>query len=165
MPVSSLTPLVIRRAEAREADALTALCRAAKRHWGYPAEWLAAWTDELRITPAVIAAQWIYVGEEAGRTVGFFGLRRDEVHGAWHLEHLWLDPAHIGRGCGRELFGAAVRLARALGVRELHVKADPNAEGFYLKMGAVRRSQQVYELCGTRREVPLMVYAVQEPAS
>ena len=160
VPVSHVTPLVIRRAETREAGALTDLCRTAKRHWGYPPEWMAVWADDLLVTPAAIAAQWIYVGEEAGRVVGFFGLRQDEGDAAWHLEHLWVEPAHIGQGRGRELFNAAVRLARALGVRELRIKADPNAEPFYLRMGAVRRSLQVYELCGTRREVPLMAFAV-----
>lgn len=158
-------PLVIRRAEPREADALTDLCRAAKRHWGYPPELMAAWADDLLVTPAAIAAQWIYVGEEAGRVVGFFGLRRDDMAATWRLEHLWLDPAHIGRGRGRELFAAAVNCARALGVRELHIEADPNAEGFYLKMGAVRRSLQISVRAGTRRELPLMTYVIARPAS
>lgn len=156
---------MIRRAEAREADALTDLCRAAKRHWGYPPELMAEWDDDLLITPAAIAAQQIYVGEETGRVVGFFGLRLDEAAAAWRLEHLWVDPAHIGRGCGRELFVAAVNCARSLGVRALHIEADPHAEGFYLKMGAVRRSLRVSMRGGTRRELPLMTYAVAPPAS
>lgn len=158
--VSSAASLVIRRAEAREAGALTELCRTAKRHWGYPSEWMARWTSDLLVTPAAIGAQWICVGEEAGRVVGFLGLRRDEVDATRHLEHLWLEPAHIGRDRGRELFNAAVRLAHALGARELHLKADPNAEPFHRRMGAVRRSSQVYELCGVRREVPLKVCSV-----
>ena len=47
------------------------------------------------------------------------------------------------------------------GVVELHIKSDPNAEAFYLKMGAVRTGQEVYMLLGKfRREVPLLVYPI-----
>lgn len=158
MPVSRATPLVIRRALPDEADALTVLCRTAKRHWGYPPEWMDVWAVQLQVSAQDIAEQFIYVGEDAGTRVGFYGLRRDE-HG-WHLEHLWIEPAHMGRGHGRALFGAAVAMARRLGARELHIKADPNAEPFYCKMGAVRCELEVYELLGTRREVPRMIFAL-----
>jgi GNAT superfamily N-acetyltransferase len=154
--VSRQAPLVIRRAEPGEADALTDLCRAAKRHWGYPPEWMEAWAEVLRITPAAIAEQWIYVAEQEGHRVGFYGLRREGPR--WHLEHLWLEPAAIGRGHGRTLFAAAATMAQRLGARALHIKADPNAEAFYRKMGAVRRDLEAYDLLGTRRELPLMVY-------
>lgn len=163
VPVSRETPLVIRRARPGEADALTDLCRAAKRHWGYPPEWLAAWAEDLQVTEAFIAEQLVAVGEWRGRAVGFYGLRR--AGPAWHLEHLWLEPAHIGRGWGRALFTAAVVEARRLGARELQLKADPHAEAFYLRMGARRHALEVYELFGTRREVPLMTYAIPPPGA
>lgn len=118
------------------------------------------WADQLQITAEIIAHQFVYVGERDGALVGFYSLRREEAR--WHLEHLWLDPTTIGRGYGRELFEAAVAMARRLGARELHIKADPNAEPFYRKMGAVRRELEIYELLGTRREVPLMVYAIPD---
>jgi hypothetical protein len=41
----------------------------------------------------------------------------------------------------------------------MKIKADPNAEPFYLKMGAIRQGLEVYQLLGKiRREVPLMVF-------
>lgn len=148
----------IRAAQTDEAEALTALCRAAKRHWGYPAAWMEVWADDLRLTVDYLACEPVGVGVVAGRGVGFFGLRSEP--GRWHLEHLWVEPAEIGRGYGRQLFAAAVAAARHRGVLELHIKSDPHAEPFYLRLGAVRRALQVYELLGTRREVPLLVYAV-----
>ena len=74
------------------------------------------------------------------------------------MEHLWLAPAHIRQGLGRELFQAAVAVARTRGIAEFHIKSDLNAEPFYLKMGAVRVGREVYELRGERREVPRLVY-------
>jgi GNAT superfamily N-acetyltransferase len=149
--------LPFRSARPEEAEPLTEITRAAKRHWDYPDEWMEAWRDELTVTPEFIRTQPVQVAELDCAIAGFFGLR----HGAdgCHLEHLWLRPAHIGAGLGRMLFEEAVRQARAAGVTELKIKADPNAEPFYLKMGAVRTGLEVYQLLGkVRREVPLMVY-------
>jgi GNAT superfamily N-acetyltransferase len=151
---------VFRRARSDEAAALTEIALAAKQSWGYPDEWLAAWRADLTLTADYIRAQPVVVAELDGTIAGFFGLERKD--GDWHLEHLWLRPVFIGRGLGRELFAAAVRLARAGGAAELRIRSDPNAEPFYLKMGAVRAGQEAYLLLGKiPREVPLLVYPLR----
>ncbi len=150
--------VTIRRADPAEAGALTALALAGKRHWGYPETWLQAWRAALTITPDYIAAQHVACADdEAGRLVGFYAVERDGD--TFRLEHLWLDPAHIGHGLGRRLFAHAVEAAAALGATELHIEADPNAEGFYLHLGARRVGEVVSRLTGTRRVVPLLRYA------
>ena len=151
----------IRRAVPAEVGELTELCRAAKAHWGHPPEWIEAWADSLRITSGTLAREEVFVAvrvEDAVR-VGFFGLRRDGD--LWWLEHFWIAPAHMGQGSGRELFRAAVAIARKLGVRRLEIKSDPNAEGFYLRMGARRVGEERYLLLGKHpRELPLLVFEV-----
>ena len=67
-------------------------------------------------------------------------------------------------GCGRRTSGAAwaarflarrVREARAGGATELLIKSDPNAEPFYLRMGAERVQVETYLLLGAiPRTVP-----------
>jgi GNAT superfamily N-acetyltransferase len=144
---------VFRRAQPQDAVALTQIALAAKQSWGYPDEWMAEWRADLTITPGYIGASPVWVAELEGTAAGFLGLVRTDGH--WHLEHLWVRPAWHGRGLGRALFNEAVRQARAVGATELHIKSDPNAEPFYLKMGAVRTGVEVYELLGKfRREVP-----------
>jgi GNAT superfamily N-acetyltransferase len=54
------------------------------------------------------------------------------------LEDLWVDPVAIGSGVGRRLFDHAVVTAAGLGLTSLLIESDPNAEGFYLAMGAER---------------------------
>lgn len=148
-----------RLARSGDAEPLTGLCRAAKAHWGYPAEWMAAWRDDLTITPEYLATGWVGMAEIAGETVGFYGLKFDR--GAWHLEHLWMQPAWIGRGFGRRLFAEAVRAARERGATELLIKSDPNAEPFYLKMGAIRSHMETYWLLGkVRRDVPHLCFSL-----
>lgn len=150
------TPL-FRRAQPQEAAALTQIALTAKQSWGYPDEWMAEWRPDLTITPGYIGSSPVWVAEVEGTVVGFLGLVRAD--GQWHLEHLWVLPAMHGRGLGRALFDEAVRQARALGASELLIKSDPNAEPFYVKMGAVRTGLEVYDLLGKfRREVPQLGY-------
>ena len=54
------------------------------------------------------------------------------------LEHFWVMPTHMGAGVGRALFEHAVERCRAIGSRRLWINADPNATGFYERMGARR---------------------------
>ena len=43
--------LHIRRAKPAEAEVLTEIAHAAKRHWGYPENWIEHWKNDLTITP------------------------------------------------------------------------------------------------------------------
>lgn len=54
------------------------------------------------------------------------------------LEDLWLEPEAIGAGHGRRLWEHAVAVARACGASAMELDAEPNAMGFYERMGAVR---------------------------
>jgi GNAT superfamily N-acetyltransferase len=152
-------PVTIRPAAPSDAETLTALALAGKRHWGYPEEWLEAWRGPLTITPDYLAVNAVACAEDAtGRVVGFYALERDG--GRCRLEHLWLAPPLIGGGLGRRLFEHAVRAARALGAAELLIEADPNAEGFYLHMGARRVGEAVSRLTGEERVLPQLRYAL-----
>jgi GNAT superfamily N-acetyltransferase len=151
---------VFRPARPDEAAALTEIALAAKQSWGYPDDWLAAWRADLTLTADYIRSQPVVVVELDGAIAGFCGLARKD--GDWQLEHLWLRPGFFGRGLGRALFAVAVRLARAAGATELHIRSDPNAEPFYLKMGAVHAGQEAYLLLGKiPREVPLLVFPLR----
>ena len=151
---------VFRPARPDEAAALTQIALAAKQSWGYPDEWMAEWRPDLTIAPGYIGSSPVRVAELGGTTAGFLGLVRAD--GSWHLEHLWVLPAFHGHGLGRALFAEAVKQARAVGATELRIKSDPNAEPFYLKMGAVRTGLEVYQLLGKiPREVPHLSYSIR----
>jgi GNAT superfamily N-acetyltransferase len=125
---------MIRRAVPADADALTAVAHAAKRHWRYPEEWIALWRRDLTFTPEFIERHPVHCAVEGDDLVGVYALL---FAGAdCELEHFWIAPARMGRGVGRTLFEHAVERCRAIGVRRLWINADPNAEGFYRRMGA-----------------------------
>lgn len=144
----------IRRATAGDAGALTLIAFAAKRYWGYPERWIEHWGESLTITPEFVRGNYVYTAVSGGEPFGFYALT--ETGGRWELEHLWVSPARIGSGIGRALFEHAMDDAAARGASVVEIEADPNAEGFYLRMGARRVGENVYEIEGQRRVLPLM---------
>jgi N-acetylglutamate synthase-like GNAT family acetyltransferase len=67
---------------------------------------------------------------------------------------MWVAPAHIGTGVGKELFIHAMQTAAGEDVSSVEILADPNAEGFYRKMGAHQIGQTVSEIDGQPRTLP-----------
>jgi GNAT superfamily N-acetyltransferase len=86
----------------------------------------------------------VYVAESQGEPIGWAALiLRGAV--AW-LEDLWIEPQWIRRGVGRLLFEHVATRARQLGARRLEWEAEPNARGFYERMGgAYVRDSEVTE--------------------
>ncbi|MFI6060287.1 GNAT family N-acetyltransferase [Streptomyces sp. NPDC051286] len=126
----------VRPAQRFEAGALTELALASKAHWGYDEAFLAACRDELTMHPADMDRRRTTVAEEDGRVLGFTTLDGAPPEGA--LGMMFVASGALGRGIGRFLFEHTITEARRLGFVRLTIDADPNAEPFYLAMGAVR---------------------------
>ena len=128
--------MTIRRARPDEAAALTALAARAKAHWGYDAEFMARVIDAMSISAGDVEAHEVWLLEDAsGRTVGFHRVIPDDRA---EVEDMWVEPDAMGNGHGRRLFEHAIAIARAFGATELELDADPNAIGFYERMGMER---------------------------
>lgn len=126
----------IRPAQPGEESALTELAMRSKAHWGYDDAFMAACRAELTITPEHIPR--IDVADLDGAVIGMVRLERSPNGSDGAIEDMFVDPDAIGTGVGRVLFRHAVRRAAAEGMKRLLVDADPNAEGFYESMGAVK---------------------------
>ena len=142
----------IRKASTEDATTLTKIAHDAKRHWGYPDHWINHWQDDLTISPDFIAGNEVFVAESEGELVGFYALilRKEKAE----LDHMWVAPSHIGTGVGKELFLHAMQRAARENVSEVEILSDPNAEGFYRKMGAHRSGEAVSEIDGQPRALP-----------
>jgi ribosomal protein S18 acetylase RimI-like enzyme len=90
------------------------------------------------LTPSVdYIVNWpVYVIELQGKLRGFYGLR--SVEDELFLFDLWVAPEVIGQGLGRRLWRHLVKTARSKGDKYFLIESDPNAESFYLRMGARR---------------------------
>lgn len=148
-----------------DAPALTAIAHAAKRHWGYPEEWIRRWADTLTLTPEYLARHAGFVARVGEEIVGFCALQLEPrpagtraLHeaGDAQLDHLWVRPEAMGKGIGRALFAHVERYAHQQGTRRLWLESDPHAEGFYRRMGMFVIGRRSAPMEATPRFLPLM---------
>jgi GNAT superfamily N-acetyltransferase len=144
----------IRRALPEEAEALTQIAIAAKSHWGYPERWMQIWTPELTFDSGYFEKNESWTASVENHPIGFYTLLEKDDN-AW-LENLWVMPAQIGHGVGSALFKHALRLSKERGYGVLRLESDPNAVGFYKKMGACQISERHSEVEGQPRILPIM---------
>jgi GNAT superfamily N-acetyltransferase len=147
-------PVIIRRATPDQAKTLTEIAFTAKSHWGYPDAWIQLWSPSLTITPDFIEAHETYVAWMDEQPVGFYAISRDEEKAS--VEHLWISPVYIGKGIGAALFKHMLARCKELGARVLNIESDPNAQGFYERMGAKKVGEKVGEVDGQPRVLPLL---------
>jgi ribosomal protein S18 acetylase RimI-like enzyme len=146
--------LEIQRATPDQAETLTQIAFAAKRYWGYPERWIQIWSPILTITPEFIERNEIYVAFLDKMPVGFCAISVEFNRAS--VEHLWVLPEHMGKGVGKELFKYMLARCEELSVRVLEIESDPNAQGFYERMGAKKVGEIVGEVDGQPRVLPLL---------
>lgn len=118
---------------------LTDLVLRSKAHWGYDAAFMDACRDELAVRPEHIGTDLTRMACVSGK-IAAYGRICGPVEEA-ELDALFVDPDYMGTGIGGRLLAHLMVLARSAGMRELEIAADPGAEGFYLRMGAVRTGE------------------------
>ena len=150
------------RARPEQAERLSQIAYAAKSYWGYPSQWIELWHNQLTISKQYIERHEVYAAVDDDETLlGFYALAGSGERMV--LDHLWVQPRSLHAGVGRKLFEHAVALAAQAGAQQIEIESDPNAEGFYQKMGAETVGEVTYELEGLPRSLPLMVYPIGGP--
>jgi len=140
----------IDRASAEQAEALTKIAIAAKSYWGYPKRWIEIWLPILEVSEEYISKYEVWMAVDDEKPIGFYSLEGNELGG------LWVSPEFIGHGVGRGLFQHAVDRCGELGFDKLIIESDPNAVGFYEKMGAHRVDESHSEVDGNPRVLPIL---------
>ena len=140
------------RSQVSDAAALTAIAVAAKKHWGYSNEQIEKWKEDLTISEEDIKEDFVFHLEKEDKIVGFYSLSKEGE--SFEIEHLWILPEYIGQGLGKILFEHTRETAMQNGARCIRVESDPNAEGFYLKMGMQRIGEKESSIPG--RMLPIL---------
>ena len=140
-----LNKIQIRKAQPVDSDLLTEISFDAKKHWNYPDNYYDLWRDELTITKEYIHQNIVFEALYQNSVLGFYSIIENETDfytgdifvkkGFW-LEHIFIKPAYHALGIGMLLINHAKQVSRDSGITELLIFADPNAKGFYDKVGA-----------------------------
>jgi GNAT superfamily N-acetyltransferase len=144
----------IRRALPEEAEQLTKITLAAKRHWKYPETWIQQWLPQFAFSPQYIMEHEVWVMSANDKPIAFYSF--NQIAEELWLENMWVLPEYIGDGIGGQLFSHALERCRERGESVLKIESDPNAQGFYEKMGAQKIDEHKYELDGQLRVLPVM---------
>lgn len=143
--------ITIRLARLEEAEALSALKLRSKAHWPYSEAQMAAFAQVMAVTSETLhdPDSEAYVVEVDGALAGYGRLAA--LDDGLYIDDLFIDPAYIGRGCGRALFDHMRDRAVAWGGHWLCVIADPHAVDFYARLGFVPAGEVDSEAIAGRR--------------
>ena len=143
---TGFTELMFRQANTKDATALTKLSFDSKGYWDYPGSYFNIWADELTVSTEYIKNNDVQVYTIWDSIAAYYSIVKldNDIEiggvllnsGNW-LEHMFVTPQHIGSGIGAKLFSHLRQRSLERGIVELGILADPNAKGFYLKMGCV----------------------------
>jgi GNAT superfamily N-acetyltransferase len=123
----------IRPARPDEGERLREIAVAAKSHWGYEPDRVRQWAAGGDFSAKGLSEKEVFVAEHEGCAIAWAALiPRGEV--VW-LDDMWVEPEWIGKGVGSLLFRHSVERATALGGATMEWEAEPNAVGFYERMG------------------------------
>lgn len=148
---------------AEVAGRMTRIALDAKRFWGYPESWIEEWTPILTFTVDRVVSGHFWGAFQGPTLVGFAELIAPDEHGTATLENMWIEPASHGRGLGRQCFLALRRRALDLDGRRLEVLSDPNAVGFYRRLGFEAEGEHHSTVQGHPRVLPVLAMALTTP--
>lgn len=150
---ANIPGMLIREAKPEEADDLTRLAVRSKRAWGYDDDFMWRVMPDMIVHRQYLIAEHGIVAEEAGMPIGY-AIVSVEADSAF-LRDLFVEPDRFRQGIGTALFGEAVRFAREQGAESITLGGDPNAIGFYERMG-MRQIGYEPSIVGNGRMLPIM---------
>ena len=129
----------MREAKPEEQQELTRLSVRATIHAGYDEAFIERSMPSLVVTLPMISRNYVQVAQDGrSEVVGVVLVTPSALEGIALLYGLYVDPTRWKRGIGRLLFGAAVTRAKGMKAGAIMIYAEPSAEGFYKRMGAIR---------------------------
>ena len=158
----NLNDIVIRKADVSDSTNLTNISFAAKRYWKYPESYYDAWKNELTIDENYILKNIVYVATFNGDPVGYYSVVENAqdvtvgsvfVEKGFWMEHIFITPEYINNGVGSYLINHMKSLCIDMNIDRIKIFVDPNASGFYEKVGAKFKYMSKSNIEG--REIPV----------
>ena len=145
--------MILRKASPEEAHGLTELALRSKRVWGYDDAFMQRVMPDMIVHPEFLTKEHGIVAEEDGVIFGYAIVRVKDAEA--FLRDLFVEAGHFRQGIGRALFDEAVRYSRENRAQSITLGGDPNAIGFYEKLG-MRQIGSEPSIAGEGRVLPVM---------
>ncbi|WP_299049836.1 GNAT family N-acetyltransferase [uncultured Polaribacter sp.] len=146
-------------AKIKDANKLTEIALKSKVYWGYSNHLIESWQEDLTITSVMISESYIFKFLVDDTIVGFYFLN-PLIEKSIELEMLFVLPAFIGKGIGKQLLIHAFQKARTLKASTMTLLADPNAVPFYNSQGFYTIDNKESSIIG--RFLPVMQKDLEE---
>lgn len=145
--------MTIEKANTTDSEILTQITKKSKAYWGYSAEQIQKWEVNLTISSDYIREHDVFKLVKNEVTVGYYSYFFEEDKTV-KMDNLFILPEYIGKGFGKYLFLDFLNRMKESGVRIIQLDSEPNAEGFYSKMGFVKIGS--FETSIKNRFMPIM---------
>lgn len=158
----NVSDIIIRKADVSDSTDLTKISFAAKRYWKYPESYYDTWKSELTIDEKYILKNMVYVAIINDVPVGYYSIVENEqditigpvfVEKGFWMEHIFITPEYINHGVGTYLISHMKSLCIMMNICRVKIFVDPNASGFYEKVGAKFKYMSKSSIEG--REIPV----------
>lgn len=165
----NLKNIHLKKAKKSDHNLLTIIAFSAKRHWNYPERYYELWKDELTISEEYILKNMVYKACYNNQIVGFYSIVENKsdfysgdvfVEKGFWLEHIFILPEYHKMGIGSMMVDHARQVSTMKGIESLKIFVDPNASGFYNRIGAKHIYDSVSSIPG--RKIPVYLLKVNE---
>jgi ribosomal protein S18 acetylase RimI-like enzyme len=124
----------IKEASINDNEILTEITKKSKAYWGYSAEQILKWNNNLTISRDYIENNSVFKLVNNTEIVGYYSYLIKEEKNVI-LDNLFILPEYIGKGFGKHLMIDFLNRMKNEKFEKITLNSEPNAENFYLKIG------------------------------
>jgi ribosomal protein S18 acetylase RimI-like enzyme len=143
----------IKEASINDNEILTEITKKSKAYWGYSAEQILKWNNNLTISRDYIENNSVFKLVNNTEIVGYYSYLIKEEKNVI-LDNLFILPEYIGKGFGKHLMIDFLNRMKNGKFEKITLNSEPNAENFYLKIGFKKIGE--FETSIKNRFMPIM---------
>lgn len=147
----------IRIAKMNESETLSNIAARSEAYWGYDSDYMEKFRTIYKVTEEFINKSTTFIVEEGNDIIGFYGVLTENDMNS--LEYFFIEPQYIGQGYGKLLWNHLVEYCKTVGIKEFSIVTSPQAQEFYVKMGAIICGE-VESLLKKGRIIPQLIYTL-----
>lgn len=135
------------------------LFRQSIAHWGYSQEELKKIMNLYSITTDYLKNHLVYLVFEHKKLIGFFSFTQTDLKEN-ELDYFFINHKLIGKGYGKKMWEVCCEHARSVGMQDFLILSNPNAIGFYYKLGAEKVGSRASRIF-IGENLPLLRYCLK----